>query len=180
MGAPRRSFVISDLPKKRSDALLLNSAYYFTGRPCKHGHIEPRSAAGGRCRQCGADSTARMRRTPEGMAYNREYMSRFRHTPKGRAWMRRGSSKRRAAQRNAIPRWADMEKINEFISGCPSGFDIDHIIPLAGDNVCGLHVLENLQVLPKKENNSKYNRVDPLTLDYAVCPLPGHRTYLHT
>jgi hypothetical protein len=27
---------------------------------------------------------------------------------------------------------------------------------------------------------SKSNRVDPLTLHYAVCVLPGHRTYVHT
>jgi hypothetical protein len=25
----------------------------------------------------------------------------------------------------------------------------------------------------------KSNKVDPLTLDYAICVLPGHRTYTH-
>lgn len=179
MGTPRISFVISDLPKKRSDALSLSFTHYYTGKPCKRGHIEPRSASKGRCLRCCAEDTAKARRTPEGMAYNREYMSRFGKTPKGRIWKRRGSSKRRAARRNAIPQWADMGKINEFIGGCPPGFDVDHILPLAGKNVCGLHVLDNLQYLPKRDNNSKYNRVDPVTLDYAVCVLPGFRTYTH-
>lgn len=179
MGSPRRSFVISELPKKRSDALLLNSAHYFTGRPCKHGHIEPRTTFAGVCRQCNADNSAESIKKPAGIIRNRKNVARFRQTTKGRLWKKRNSSKRRAAQRNALPQWADLHKIGEFIAGCPPGFDIDHILPLAGRNVCGLHVLENLQFLPKIDNCSKHNRVDPLTLDYAICVLPGHRTYTH-
>ena len=180
MGAPRKSFVISDLPKKRADALLLNSAYYFTGKPCKHGHIEPRTTFSGICRQCQVDSSTKLIKKPAGIIRNRKNVARFSQTTKGRLWKRRNSSKRRAAQRNALPQWADMGKINEFIAGCPPGFDIDHILPLAGKNVCGLHVLENLQFLPKSDNCSKYNKVDPLTLDHVICVLPGFRTYTHT
>ena len=82
-------------------------------------------------------------------------------------------------KRNALPQWANIVRINEFIASCPPGFDVDHILPLAGKNVCGLHVLENLQFLPKADNCSKHNKVDPLTLLHTVCPLPGHRTYVH-
>ena len=180
MGAPRRSFVVSELPKKRSDALLIGSDFYFTGKPCKHGHIQPRRTFAGICHYCHIEHSSKSRKTPNGIIRNREGVRRFAQTPKGRTWARRNGSRRRAVKRNALPQWADMGKINEFIKDCPPGFDVDHILPLSGRNVCGLHVLENLQFLPKSDNCSKSNRVNPLTLDHAVCVLPGYRTYTHT
>lgn len=175
----KRSFIINDLPKKRSDALSLNSAFYYTGVPCKRGHIEPRRTSGSQCHKCHAENNAHTARTPKGIIRHREDVNRWRSTQKGMMACRQKSSNRRAMKRNALPQWANIVKINEFIASCPPGFDVDHILPLAGKNVCGLHVLENLQFLPKADNCSKHNKVDPLTLLHTVCPLPGHRTYMH-
>lgn len=56
------------------------------------------------------------------------------------------------------PKWADLDKIKEIYSKCPKGYHVDHIIPLNGNMVSGLHVENNLQYLTAKDNFSKGNR----------------------
>lgn len=59
--------------------------------------------------------------------------------------------------RKATPPWADKEYIRDFYEKRPDGFHVDHIVPIRGEFVCGLHVKENLQYLPAKENMVKSN-----------------------
>lgn len=68
---------------------------------------------------------------------------------------------------NATPKWADIQKIEtvyekvkwlEKLTGLR--YHVDHIIPLQGENVCGLHVWENLQILEASINCSKRNNYD--------------------
>jgi hypothetical protein len=77
---------------------------------------------------------------------------------KVRAW----NGSRRAALRNACPAWADKKaiaaKYREAVSmerETGIAHHVDHIIPLAGARVCGLHVAENLAVIPAGDNLRK-------------------------
>jgi hypothetical protein len=61
-------------------------------------------------------------------------------------------------KQQAMPAWADELAIQRFYEARPEGHHVDHIIPLRGKKVSGLHVLENLQYLPALENNKKSNQ----------------------
>lgn len=70
---------------------------------------------------------------------------------------------RRAAKLNATPSWLTEDHAEEIkdIYTEASGFSltVDHIIPLKGELVCGLHVPWNLQLLTRSENSAKGNRI---------------------
>lgn len=65
---------------------------------------------------------------------------------------------RRALKIRATPKWANLDKIKQIYKNCPEGYHVDHIIPLKGKNICGLHIETNLQYLPASENIKKGNK----------------------
>ena len=62
-----------------------------------------------------------------------------------------------SAKLRATPKWSDLKAIKEFYDNCPEGYHVDHIIPLRGKYVCGLHILNNLQYLKAENNIQKSN-----------------------
>ena len=57
--------------------------------------------------------------------------------------------------KKAIQIWYNRSQLASIFMGEP--YEIDHIVPLQGKNVSGLHVPWNLQLLTKKENRKKRN-----------------------
>lgn len=66
---------------------------------------------------------------------------------------------RRLAIDQRTPAWADLEKIKAvYREARKLGLTVDHTIPLRGETVSGLHVHNNLQMLPGSVNSSKGNK----------------------
>lgn len=75
---------------------------------------------------------------------------------------------RKAKKLKATPIWANAIAIRGYYDtavamGMLLGewYHVDHIVPLQGKTVCGLHVEHNLQILPASINAAKGNRVWP-------------------
>jgi len=192
---------ISTYAKKRSAAKSLGAKRYFTGKPCKQGHISTRFTCSGTCCEClfirsntpeakiQKYKIASLRIKNNKEKYNkkardwrnknpdkvRAILQRYRASENGKQ-VYRGCSRsyaikfpqrraanenaRRAIKINAMPAWADKEKISEFYKNRPHGYHVDHVIPLVNSKVCGLHVIENLQYLKPVDNFRKHNKFE--------------------
>lgn len=92
-------------------------------------------------------------------AYGRQYKQ------NNRAYINASVMKRNAVKLKATPQWAKHDKIEEFYEVAQAfkmytgaSYHVDHIVPLQGHIVCGLHCEANLQVLEAQENFKKTNR----------------------
>jgi hypothetical protein len=52
MRASKPSMRVEDLPGNRDEAIASGASYYFTGQPCRKGHIAPRYTRSGACNEC--------------------------------------------------------------------------------------------------------------------------------
>lgn len=146
---------------------------YFTGLPCKLGHIAERQISNGTCVECleirrkanmhwFRENDKKRQQTPERREYKAASERKNRQQPHRQASSAAARMARIAAQLERTPKWADLKEIKKFYDTSHwitkvTGIEhhVDHIIPLRGKLVSGLHVAENLRVLPGPENLAK-------------------------
>lgn len=69
------------------------------------------------------------------------------------------TSSYRARLKMAFPSWADIGRIKDIYKEAKkAGMVVDHYYPLCGNDVCGLHVHQNLVLIPQAENDMKSNK----------------------
>ena len=147
---------------------------YFTGAPCPRGHVAERFVSTKACVVCARDCLVTWKReNPERVvrarkAWDSKNSDRvFEHR---RNAYRRNPAKwfaasklRKQSLRNRTPCWADRKRIEAVYQEArllrDGGHDVvvDHVIPLHGETVSGLHVHTNLQIIGAKANLVKSN-----------------------
>jgi 5-methylcytosine-specific restriction endonuclease McrA len=89
------------------------------------------------------------------------------------------TARRRAAEQQAMPKWADKKAIRAVYAeadrltretGIPH--HVDHVVPLNSPVVSGLHIAANLQVLTAVENIRKSNKLDGIAAKRTINPSP--------
>jgi hypothetical protein len=108
----------------------------------------------------GKEANKRKQTKYNGSDKSKAKSKRFFQTNKGKALNRYWATIRRLYKQAQTPKWANKNKIKEIYKNCPKGMVVDHIIPLKGKNVSGLHVENNLQYLEKTVNLLKSNKFD--------------------
>lgn len=158
----------------RKAARLTGAKRYFTGVPCLRGHVAERFVSTKACTRCAGESRSQWSKDNPAhtglLAKQWRERNRERYLAQRKAGYRRNQAKyfawvkaRKLSQLLRTPRWADLKVIETFYSEARrlrelgTSVVVDHVIPLQGKTVSGLHVHTNLQILDARANREKSN-----------------------
>jgi len=126
---------------------------------CKYNHTLGYNSHG-ICIECNRAAVAKWRRTHP--IQNKESRDKWWKANRGK--IHAATMRRNAAKLKRTPIWADVERMRCIYEEAvrlsqESGkiYHVDHVIPLQGQTVSGLHVPDNLQILLATENIRKSN-----------------------
>lgn len=132
--------------------------FYFTGKPCKNGHVVNRETKTGQCLNCVKNAITKWR--SNNFAKVKSSYAAYKRNNRGR--VNANNRSRQLRKQRATPQWSEKELIRSVYDGADylsrlTGiqWDVDHIVPINNQDVCGLHVLNNLQYLPHTDNVRK-------------------------
>jgi hypothetical protein len=131
----------------------------------RHKRLDAHNAESAEWRKNNPDYYKEYRKDPKNKEKHAGYTSRWKKNNLDKvsehaAW-------RRKAARTATPPWVNRDDIKAIFKNRDTIEEktgviqhVDHIIPLIHEEICGLNIPFNLQVLPGSENMSKGNRFD--------------------
>jgi len=156
--------------------MLAGEVRYFTGKPCIRGHISERFVSTKTCVACGCENIRRWK------AENPEKAKAFKQASDQRNLIKNAAVRRAyyyanqakcfaqnklryLAKSQRTPAWADKAAIEAIYvearrrREAGENVVVDHIYPLRGKTVSGLHVHTNLQIISARENQAKSNKL---------------------
>lgn len=177
-----------NLPKTAKHAREVKSQFYFTGKPCKKGHISIRYSSDCTCRECHLERQRNRYKydyerikevkalhetnNPGSCAeHSRKYylknrnkclISKKKYRVRKRDYYNHKGAEYRAKKLERVFDGYDEAIAQIYKDARKAGKHVDHTIPLNGDTVCGLHVPWNLQIVSKEYNLWKSNKLLPI------------------
>lgn len=156
----------------RKEALEQGLKHYFTGKPCKYEHIDMRQVSDWTCVSCnriragewGKNNRDKTLKTQQKWKLkNPDWREKYRFDEKVGAVIYQVDKR----VKDRKPLWASDKYIALVYKACAllkefTGIDyvVDHVIPLRGKLVSGLHTHTNLQIIKHAENSTKHNKYE--------------------
>lgn len=184
-----------EIAKSRQDARERNLDLYLSEHICSSGHIPTIRYTNSKfCKACKCEKSRKVyeekrhdpgwieKRNERGRIYNLTPQQIQRKNEASDEWRKQNRhlhaarfKRREAAKLCRTPPWVDHGAIEqvylrsrELTAATGVGHQVDHIVPLQGRYVSGLHVQSNLQVLTALENKIKGRKFDMNDLNQCI------------